>query len=304
MVTIGMADISHRVPDNAPGSFFVDSACINCGACRNLAPRVFSDNGDTSFVAAQPTGEEEEVQSFQALLACPVNAIGAAGRRVPPGIHTSFPLHLEDGVYLNGFNARSSFGADSYFIQDPDGNWMIDSPRFSRHLVERFHALGGIKRIFLTHRDDVADAARFAAEFGAERMIHERDAGSRPGRPSRDAEFLFRGTDDTVIGPARIIFTPGHTAGHAVLLWKDRFFFTGDHLPWSSADHAFRPFDDACWYSWPHQIRSVEKLGAHKRVDWVLPGHGERWRRTDRDFPSLIAEAVEWMRTRTDLLTP
>jgi glyoxylase-like metal-dependent hydrolase (beta-lactamase superfamily II) len=32
-----------------------------------------------------------------------------------------------------------------------------------------------------------------------------------------------------------------------------------------------------CWYSWDEQVRSLEKLLAH-RFTWVLPGHGRRVR--------------------------
>ena len=44
----------------------------------------------------------------------------------------------------------------------PDGNWLIDSPKFVTPLVKQLETLGGIAHIFLTHRDDVADAERYA----------------------------------------------------------------------------------------------------------------------------------------------
>ncbi len=42
-------------------------------------------------------------------------------------------------------------------------------------------ALGGVKYIFLTHRDDVADHDSWAAEFGAERIIHASECNSQQG---------------------------------------------------------------------------------------------------------------------------
>ncbi len=314
-----MAQKAKSVTDNVPGEFFVDNTCINCGACRSLAPRVFADGGPTSFVAAQPATEAERFQSFQALLACPVNSIGAVSTdpvtgaitstKTPKEVHPTFPMRLDgdagaaardvrvplpDGVYYNGFNARQSFGADSYFIHDAAGNWLVDSPRFHPHLLERFQKSGGLNYIFLTHRDDVADANKYATEFGAKRIIHERDLRACP-----DAEIVLNGAADRVIGDARMIFTPGHTQGHAVLLWKNRFLFTGDHLPWNSAAKALRPFADACWYSWEEQIASVEKLAGLDHVTQVLPGHGERWATIAPGlFPSMIREAATWMRTR------
>ena len=33
-----MANPKKRVPENVPGDFFVDSTCIDCDACRQIAP--------------------------------------------------------------------------------------------------------------------------------------------------------------------------------------------------------------------------------------------------------------------------
>jgi hypothetical protein len=49
---------------------------------------------------------------------------------------------------------------------------MVDAPRFTTHLVDNIEAMGGLDYIFLTHRDDVADAEKYAAHFGARRVIH------------------------------------------------------------------------------------------------------------------------------------
>ena len=38
-----MANPRKRVPENAPGDFFVDSTCIDCDTCRQIAPRVFGE---------------------------------------------------------------------------------------------------------------------------------------------------------------------------------------------------------------------------------------------------------------------
>ena len=49
-----MANPKKRVPENVPGDFFVDSTCIDCDACRQIAPTVFGEAAETSFVKAQP----------------------------------------------------------------------------------------------------------------------------------------------------------------------------------------------------------------------------------------------------------
>jgi glyoxylase-like metal-dependent hydrolase (beta-lactamase superfamily II) len=70
---------------------------------------------------------------------------------------------------------------------------------------------------------------------------------------------------------------PGHTAGSTALLYRERFLFTGDHLMGSEDGAALEAGRDVCWYSWPQQIRSMERLLEH-RFEWVLPGHGGRYR--------------------------
>src|SRR5258708_37881214 len=36
-----MAQIAQRLPENVQGEFFVDSTCIDCDACRQIAPASF-----------------------------------------------------------------------------------------------------------------------------------------------------------------------------------------------------------------------------------------------------------------------
>ncbi len=287
-----MADLKKKLPGNVAGDFYVDSTCINCDTCRKFAPHTFQDEGNTSIVAVQPRSPEEVLQALQALIACPVHAIGSLSQKAGREVLDSFPVPITDEVFVNGFNAESSYGSDSYFIRSAAGNGLIDSPRFTPVLVRKFREMGGLSWIFLTHRDDVADADKYAKEFGARRMIHAYDQAAQ-----KDAEIVLEGTDDKVIGDARIIFTPGHTRGHCVLLWKGRYLFTGDHLPWDDDEKALRPFRDACWYSWKEQIESVRKLAAYPGVEWVLPGHGRRMSFVPHTFGPAIQEAVRWMET-------
>ena len=41
-----MANPKKRVPENVPGDFFVDSTCIDCDACRQIAIRHFTRRRD------------------------------------------------------------------------------------------------------------------------------------------------------------------------------------------------------------------------------------------------------------------
>src|SRR5438105_2650459 len=176
-----MANPKKRVPANVPGDFFVDSTCIDCDACRQIAPAVFGEGPETSFVKAQPVSGADRRQALQALLACPTGSIGCLGDDDPKAVMNDFPLVIEEPVYYCGYNSPKSYGGNSYFIRHAAGNWLIDSPKFVTPLVRRVETLGGIAHIFLTHRDDVADAEKYAGHFGSRRIIHREELSSQHG---------------------------------------------------------------------------------------------------------------------------
>ena len=266
-----MADQKKRLPANAAGNFFVDATCINCDTCRQLAPKSFKEVGDYSAVTHQPEGEKQEQQAYQALLACPVGSIGTerSDKRQLQAARASFPIHLEGGVYYCGFNSEKSFGANSFFIEHPDGNWLIDSPRYLKQLVEFFERKGGIRYIFLSHEDDVADCDRYAKQFGATRIIHQADVDAVPG-----AERVIEGEEPVRLAQQfQAIPVPGHTPGSMALLYDERFLFAGDHLWWEPEPETLGAPQNLVW-SEPHLVRSIEKLLAY-RFEWVLAGHGD-----------------------------
>ncbi len=290
-----MADTRLALSENAEGEFFVDSSCFNCGASRHFAPEIFGDTGRHAFVKRQPVSPAETEAARRALLACPTASIGSRGQRSGAARASRssdpdlFPLQLAEDVFVNGYNHRSSFGAHSYFIRSPDGNWLVDSPRFVSRLVRKFEEQGGLRYIFLSHRDDVGDAAKFARHFGAERIIHRLDSDAQP-----DAERILESEGDQVerIGEAEIYFTPGHTRGHHVLLWRKRYLFTGDHFAWLPARDRFGSFRDACWFDWETQIESVRRMRDFQEVEWVFPGHGRWGPVRSGEFPEIVDRAV------------
>jgi glyoxylase-like metal-dependent hydrolase (beta-lactamase superfamily II)/ferredoxin len=267
-----MADQTKRLSTNIEGNFFVDSTCINCDTCRQLAPKSFAENGEYSSVFRQPENEQERYQAYQALLACPVGSIGAIvpDKAQMRAATESFPLKIDGEVYYNGFNSEKSFGANSYFVRHPGGNWLIDSPRYMKKLEDFFERMGGIKYIFLTHEDDIGDAPRYAKRFGAKRIIHRADADAQPG-----AEWIVDGGEPVEAGPGfTLIPVPGHTDGSMALLHNDRYLFTGDHMSWDREINGLRL---ATVYVWNEQTlrKSAAKL-LEFSFEWVLPGHGDR----------------------------
>lgn len=76
-----MADKNLKSPENVPGKYYVDSTCIDCDMCRNIAPATFTrhDEGGYSYVFKQPETPEEIAQAEEARISCPTETIGNDG---------------------------------------------------------------------------------------------------------------------------------------------------------------------------------------------------------------------------------
>lgn len=279
------------MPENIEGEFFVDSTCIDCDTCRQLAPAVFAEGALYSYVHSQPRSEPDARAATRALLACPVGSIGTRHHANVKPVMDDFPLAVDGPVYYCGFTSPGSYGATSYFVRHPEGNWLIDSPRSVSHLFRRLEQLGGIRYIFLTHRDDVADAAEFARRFGASRIIHRADLSAQP-----QAEIVIDGAEPVQFLPDfKIIPTPGHSPGHCVLLLGDRYLFTGDHVWWRADSRILDAWRLGCWHSWEEQTASMHRL-LQERFEWVLPGHGGRICLPPTEMRRQLSGLVERMR--------
>lgn len=290
-----MAHLKARRRQNVEGDIYVDSSCIDCDTCRWMAPHIFTREDEQSAVFHQPENEAERLDALQAVLSCPTASIGTVE---PPknmkAAQASFPIPVAENVYHCGYHSEKSYGAASYFIQRPEGNILIDSPRFAAPLVKQLEAMGGVQYMYLTHRDDVADHQQFHDHFGCDRLLHVDDIGAG----TASIETPLEGTDPIQFAPdVLIIPVPGHTKGHTVLLYRDRFLFTGDHLAWSVRLHQLYAFQRYCWYSWPRQIESMEKLTAYD-FEWVLPGHGRRHHADKATMHQQLQKCLDWMKAQ------
>ena len=256
-----------RHPDNAPGDWFVDRDCIDCGASRTVAPGLIHHSGGQCVFHHQPEIPADILQAWRARLLCPTASIRTESAQHPPdGV---FPEQLTDGVYRLGFNSRSSWGAHSFLMRRSAGNVMVDAPRWASQLVATIEAWGGLSDILLTHRDDVADAGRYADHFGAEVWIHEADRRAAPY-----ATRHFRGRDPTPVADGLLaIPVPGHTEGSVAFLLENRCLFTGDTLSWEFETGDLRASRAVCWWSWPEQLASLARLLDY-RFEWIFAGHG------------------------------
>ncbi|RCJ17620.1 MBL fold metallo-hydrolase [Nostoc sp. ATCC 43529] len=287
-----MAHLNQRRNQNVNGDFYVDTTCIDCDTCRWMTPEVFSRIDEQSAVYHQPTNKAERLAALEALLACPTSSIGTVEK--PKDIKVAqekFPILVDENIYHCGYHSEKSYGAASYLIQLPEGNILVDSPRFTPPLVKRLEDIGGICYMYLTHRDDVADHQKFAEHFQCQRILHadEISAGTR------NVEIQLTGLEPfTLTEDLLIISVPGHTKGHTVLLYKNKFLFTGDHLAWSERLQQLVAFHDVCWYSWSEQTKSMRNL-ANYSFEWVLPGHGRRFHADRETMRQQMQKCIQFM---------
>lgn len=270
----------------------MDSTCIDCDTCRWMAPEVFTQAGEQSAVYRQPTNETEEMRSLAALLSCPTSSIGTVEK--PKSIKQAqqlLPALVAENVYHCGYHSEKSYAAASYLIVRPEGNILVDSPRFVPPLVKNIEAMGGIRYMYLTHRDDVADHQQYREHFGCDRIIHYDEINADTCR----VEMQLSPTEPYQLADDLLIRSvPGHTKGHTVLLYNNKFLFTGDHLAWSESLQELVGFHDVCWYSWPEQIKSMQKL-ANYSFEWVLPGHGRRYNADRQTMSNQMQKCIAWM---------
>ena len=276
--------------------FRINSRCISCGTCWQFDPEHFANGGDAAVVSQQPRDLPALHQALLALQACPVAAIEASAdqRREQPvnGFPIGVTHHASGEVLYCGWASKRSFGACSWLIRRPEGNVMVDVPRWSAPLARRIEALGGLNMILLTHRDDVADHGRWARAFGAERWIHAADADAAP-----EAEHQLEGDGPRLIATGlRLIPTPGHTQGSmCVQLGEQRsVLFSGDHLWWNREQQVVVASARYCWWDFGRQIQSVRAL-LDLDVAWLLPGHGHRHAFASGEWRAALEQTLAWV---------
>ena len=204
---------------------------------------------------------------WRAAAACPTGSIGNRKHPVLPAGISPYPL--TGGVFALGNNSLSSFGAHSFLVTRPEGNLMIDSPRFSNPLAVAVDDMGGIAHVLLSHRDDVADYDLWAGRYGARVWIGEADADAAP----LSTDLISEGDTALISTGVLGIPAPGHTRGHLVYHIDDQLLFTGDTLHWNLRRLELDVFPNQTFHSWKVLARTIDRL-ATLNVEWIFAGHG------------------------------
>ena len=335
------------------GRVHVTRTCCGSATCRNFAPNLLGevapnhalrDDGGTpasgpdvlpgsyesgayTGVVHQPRNKEELLAARTAAAACPFGAIRLERptARIPRGELESpwhgWPRRLEDNVWAVGHPSPKNFGAMSYFIELPGGGVLVDPPKPGEELFRWLEEHGGVRWLFLTHRDHTKHHADFAARFpGLRRVIGAADVNLRETPyetatgdvelklSSEAGPMTLEGTplpeDALADAELAVLPQPGHTPGSLCLLYRRRFLFTGDHLSYSRRLGHIIAHRLQCWGDWENQSSSVRRLidwaeAGQLRFAWILPGHGEWHCLEEATRPAGAAAALktglQWM---------
>lgn len=284
-----MADIDKKLEGNVEGDFFVDSTCQNMDICRQIAPENFTYWQDYAVVSKQPEGAKETKQALQAVLCCPYGSIGTSNKTGLAEAMQDFPIQIENEVYFCGFNSPKTSGGNSYFIQHKGGNWLVTAPKFQAQLVKKLESMGGVAYVFLSHRDDAGDAEKFAQHFKAKRIIHRHELEAQP-----HAEEVLNETEIYDFQPEfTVVPSPGHTEGHMMLIYKNKYLFSGDSLYYDRKETRLEIWNPLwTWYSFEEQIMSMEKL-LNREFEWLLPAHGQRVHLEKSQMKQQLQDAID-----------
>ena len=274
-----MANPKKRVPENVPGDFFVDSTCIDCDACRQIAPAVFGEAAETSFVKAQPASSADRRQALQALLACPTGSIGCLGDDDVKAVMKDFPL-VDRGAGLLLRLQLAEVVWRQQLLHPAPRRQLADRLAEVRHAARA--AVGGAGR----HRPHLPDPPRRRGRRRALRRAFRAAAASSIGTSCRrspvrksSSTATGRGSWPPASSPSRRRATRRATAS-----CSSRTASSSPATTWigTGTSSSLSASEDYCWYSWPQQAESMERL-ADYRFEWVLPGHGQRVASARRD---------------------
>ncbi len=172
------------------------------------------------------------------------------------GLPPSSPLRaVVAGVFAFPPN-RETLGGTAYFIQQPEGNILVDCPAWTEAIATTLQTHGGVRWLFLTHRDAIAQVKAIQRDTSCEVIIQEQEAYLLP----RLEVTPFQ--QDWAIAPrVTAIWTPGHTPGSSCLYHaaEGGILFTGRHLLPNQHGQAM-PLRIAKTFHWGRQLRSVQRL--------------------------------------------
>ena len=215
-----------------------------------------------------PTSSPEEPTSQPPQIPQHSNIKGKAPHLVKPGIF-AFPPN------------RDTLGATSYFIVEKSGNILLDCPSWNQINQEFIQKQGGVRWLFVTHRNGMAKVAEIQAACNCEVIVQEQEAYLLP--EVKVTSFQ----DEYVFSPNFLaLWTPGYTPGSSCLYYNAMggVLFSGRHLL-PNPQGQLLPLRTPKTFHWPRQLRSIKKLRdrfSQETLTSIFPGANTGFLRGNR----------------------
>ncbi len=192
------------------------------------------------------------------------------GFGVKPPVEGKPPLAVLDNLVAFSPN-RQTLGGTAYFIETTAGNVLVDCPPWTL-ATQQFLGDRGVRWLFLTHRNAMAQVKTLQAALGCEVVVQEQEAYLLP---ELETQTFHR---EAEIAPGlTAIWTPGYSPGSACLHWASQdggVLFTGRHLL-PTRQGGITPLRTSKTFHWPRQLKSVTALGDRfttETLNYLCPG--------------------------------
>lgn len=184
---------------------------------------------------------------------------GAGTREVLPGIFE--------------FLDRSplTYDGKGFLVTGPKYNLMVDMPACTPRVIDAVRRAGGLRYLFLSHRDEIGEVEEFHQAVGGAIIMHRSEADLVPC----GVDLVFD-TDFEVEPGVTVLHTPGHSPGSSCLLLHRgdlKVLFTGDHILRGREDVP-APLKFPWTWNWASQLSSAHRL-LDFDFDYIIPSHGK-----------------------------
>ncbi|AFZ49890.1 MBL fold metallo-hydrolase [Dactylococcopsis salina] len=179
------------------------------------------------------------------------------------------PREILGGIYAFPPN-RETLGGTSYLILGKDGNILVDCPGWNETQKSFLSDLGGVRWLFITHRDGMSQVGKIQNDLGCEVVIQEQEAYLLPN------VTVTPFAEEITLGEGTGIWTCGYSPGASCLYvpFHGGVLFSGRHLL-TDSEGKLAPIFTRKTFHWRRQLRNVEKLQKKfppERLGYVCPG--------------------------------
>lgn len=201
------------------------------------------------------------------------------------------PRTVFDSIFAFPPN-RDTLGATAYLIVENAANILIDCPAWDEVNQRFLEEQGGIRWLFLTHRDGIGKVRDIQQAFNCEVVIQEQEAYLLPNLDVTRFHYEFNFSSHS-----QAIWTSGHSPGTSCL-YHDRYggvLFSGRHLL-PDLQGAPIPLRIAKTFHWARQIQNVQRLRdrfSPETLSFICPGANTGFLRGKRTIEQAYQRLAE-----------